>query len=187
MDLVYKHQFSGFAVEATFSSVKEMIEQAAFFGSLPTECPVCGASVFFDYYVTKEKQFKYYGMRCTSLPAHQTQFGQNKNMVDVFYKGPDSWKEAHRHGGGERDEDEAPAMQMPPPRSEFNQPAPKAANGNENGAGKMTEQQETAIRNLAAAKKVDARAVIHQLFGDVRALDFNMAAQVITHLGKLPS
>lgn len=68
---------------------KELIQQAAFWQELPTECPECKASVHFSY--RAPKNFEYYGLRCSGKVTHECNFGQLKSG-GFFYK--DDWKEA---------------------------------------------------------------------------------------------
>lgn len=69
---------------------KELIQQGAFWQSLPTECPTCKASIHFSY--RAPGNFQYYGLKCNNpKQSHECNFGQLKSG-GFFYK--DDWKES---------------------------------------------------------------------------------------------
>jgi hypothetical protein len=77
-------------IEIDGNNAKEIIVQAAFWNSLPHECPLCNAPV--QLFHRDPQDNDYYGLKCTGERPHQTNFGIYKELSKgLFYKGDKSW------------------------------------------------------------------------------------------------
>lgn len=75
-----------FSVELSSESVKEIIEQASFWSSLPKVCPLCKSLVTFTHRQTKDGD-NYWGMACLGQTKHESNFGVYKNTErGLYYK-----------------------------------------------------------------------------------------------------
>jgi hypothetical protein len=73
----------GGTLEIEGTSQKELIKQAAFFGSLPCVCPVCESATRFSF--REPEGYEYYGLICEQ--GHELKFGQHKEGGTLFPKG----------------------------------------------------------------------------------------------------
>lgn len=101
----------------TGDDIKKVVEEAAFFSELPSECPICGSPTGFRY--RNPKDFTYFGMRCTGETTHECNFGQRRDGSGLFYKGKDSWEKEYvgsgdSSGGGGGGGNEAAPEAAPP-------------------------------------------------------------------------
>jgi len=98
-------QVGALAVEVAGESPKDVIEQLGFFGSLPAVCPFeveggpCGHPLQFTYKAFTPRQgqhagklLKYYGLRCSNVPAHECNFGVRTDGGALYYKGKESFE-----------------------------------------------------------------------------------------------
>lgn len=92
-------------VEISSDNIKQIIEQASFWSSLPNECPLCGYPLVFFHRLTKEDD-SYWGQACTGTTIHEANFGVYKKEERGFYYKGDWQKayDAYQNGGG-REED----------------------------------------------------------------------------------
>lgn len=99
-------QIGALTVEVAGEQPKDIIQQLAFFGTLPGLCPfpvdaetTCDFLLQLTFKVVvpqsgehKGKTLKYYGMRCANTPAHECNFGQRADDGSIFYKGANSFQ-----------------------------------------------------------------------------------------------
>lgn len=80
----------GGAIEISAANQKELIEEAAFWQSLPHTCPICGTET--RLYYKEPNGFSYYGLICTNpqWPRHEMNCGQHKEGGTMFVK--DVWQ-----------------------------------------------------------------------------------------------
>lgn len=85
------------------TDLKDAIELAVFFGSIPEKCPECQSEVQFRHYTTKSKH-TYWGLECGGSPKHQTIFHWQKdeNGGDAYLKDGEKWT-AYTPGSAELD------------------------------------------------------------------------------------
>ncbi len=80
-------------VEIASDNIKEIIEQASFWSSLPSNCPICQAPVVFFHRLTKDDD-SYWGQTCTGQTTHEANFGvYKKEARGFYYKG--QWEKAY--------------------------------------------------------------------------------------------
>jgi hypothetical protein len=91
----------GGTLEIEGTTQKELIKQAAFFGSLPSVCPVCESATRFSF--REPEGYEYYGLVCEQ--GHELKFGQHKEGGTLFPKGEwtkfDGQKEVVLHRNGQ--------------------------------------------------------------------------------------
>lgn len=82
-------------IEAEAENNRLMIEQLAFWSSLPEECPLCQQALSFHHRKPKNKQgvqVDYYEMLCAGNPQHRASLHQhNTPGKELYYKGHGSW------------------------------------------------------------------------------------------------
>lgn len=102
---------------------RDLIEQMSFWTQLPTECPLCGASVYLFH--RQPQGYDYYGLKCVGQEgdgtnAHECNFGiYREGNGTLFYKA-DSWQDAWTPQGGGYDDDGGEGMDdsdAPPERA----------------------------------------------------------------------
>lgn len=163
MPIRVKQEIGTLTVEVTGEQPKDIIQQLAFFGTLPAACPfeVEGGPCNFALQLTfktvvpaqgehKGKTLKYYGLRCANTPAHECNFGQRADDGSIFYKGASSFQIEYKAREGAQDytsdhEDHGRQQQSAPreqARDSFNQP--------DNGNGGPTSGQRTLMSKLLA-------------------------------------
>lgn len=130
MPIRVKQEIGTLTVEVTGEQPKDIIQQLAFFGTLPAACPFdveggpCNFALQLTFKVVvpqqgehKGKTLKYYGLRCANTPAHECNFGQRADDGSIFYKGALSFqleykaREAQESGYGGH-EHHQPAQQQ---------------------------------------------------------------------------
>ena len=79
----------GATVTVDGETAKDAIREAAFFQSLPEECPVCSSGLRFDYRVAQE--YKYFELLCER--GHKHQLGQHRDGEGLFYNAQKPWQE----------------------------------------------------------------------------------------------
>lgn len=82
-----------YTVEIAAEDERDIFKKAAFWLSLPTDCPVCGSSVVLDY--RTPKTFKYYELKCTGTPAHKTNLGQPQDGGTLYLDASKPWELSH--------------------------------------------------------------------------------------------
>src|ERR671939_467544 len=67
---------------------QDLWEQAAFFHSLPSVCPVegCGAELLITCRHPTQK-ITYYGLLCKGTPAHECNLSEHADHSGMFYRG----------------------------------------------------------------------------------------------------
>jgi hypothetical protein len=111
-------------------NTKDAIAQSMFWQSLPTACPKCNSGVKFNHYITKEKKYKYYGLKCMSEKPHSINFHEYQDQtLGFFLKYGEEWTEYRPNNELLGDEAETPASLpqrevAPAPRTESAPPAP---------------------------------------------------------------
>jgi len=102
---------------------REILKELAFWQSLPTACPVCGAGTRLVYErVTSKKQnsygkeFDYYRLRCLGEPRHEVTLGVYQDGGGLFYPESKPWTVRRRGADDDLDDDldDEPAHQAPP-------------------------------------------------------------------------
>lgn len=69
---------------------RELIKQAAFWQSIPPECPICHAPLTLNY--RTPQTFEYYELKCTGNPSHSVNFGEAKNTHNLYFDAKKQWK-----------------------------------------------------------------------------------------------
>lgn len=93
-------------VKIESDDVKEIVQRAHFWNSLPNECPVCCASVTFFHKKSPRTGDEFWGLHCSGKPQHESNFGLYKDLArGMFYKG--EWQDAWT--GGNDDESQVGA------------------------------------------------------------------------------
>lgn len=103
------------SVEIEAENARDIVEKAAFWHALPSDCPICHEPVRFFYREPKDNS--YWGMHCLGTPKHETNFGVYKEIAKgLYYKGDKDW---HTWSNG-RDADDAgqPYTAASEPRAE---------------------------------------------------------------------
>jgi hypothetical protein len=96
--IIIKTQIGKSVIEVSAETAKQAIKESAFFQSLPSTCPVCDSLLKFTHRTPQD--FEFFGLECTGEDHHSTNFGQNKNGKDLFYKYSDKWtsyKDRQKH------------------------------------------------------------------------------------------
>lgn len=83
----------GLTVTVNREKETEAIEEAMFWLHLPKVCPLCKSGVTLNHYKTKEKGYKYYGLKCFGYPHHYANFSQHKENMKFYYKFDTEWVE----------------------------------------------------------------------------------------------
>lgn len=170
MPIRVRQEIGTLTVEVTGEQPKDIIQQLAFFGTLPAACPfdVEGGPCNFALQLTfktvvpqqgehKGKTLKYYGLRCANTPAHECNFGQRADDGSIFYKGASSFqleykaRDAQESGYGGHNEHQPPAQpQREQPRDDFNETAAGVVPTQqpEHGNGGPTAAQRTLMSRL---------------------------------------
>jgi hypothetical protein len=143
------------SVEIHSDSIKQVIEQAAFWNSLPAACPLCNAPVAFFHRDPKDND--YWGLNCTGPVTHESNFGVYKTTEKGFYyKGTRSWTKAYDAYQVDSEQQstngnqQAQANSVSPARQEFPE-QPLAGNLNE----LITAKQLGMIRALAREANIN--------------------------------
>lgn len=77
------------SVELASDDIKQVIEQAAFWSSLPDRCPLCQSELIFFHRDPQDND--YWGMQCLGPVTHETNFGVYKTRQGLYYKGEAEW------------------------------------------------------------------------------------------------
>jgi hypothetical protein len=178
-------------VEVEGDDVKQLIEKASFWNSLPHECPLCQASLVFFHRLTQSDD-AYWGQVCTGSPTHEANFGvYKKESRGFYYKG--EWREAYgayQNGGGQGDDfsgqpsappaNQVPAHNMPPAQSPPRDPVAR------NLGDMITSKQLNMIRAIARDANMDAEAICKEMFAcGIDELSKRAASDLIDRLQAL--
>jgi hypothetical protein len=91
-------------IEVSDESMQKVVKQAAFWGDLPSECPICKSGIRFFHRTPQDNE--YYGLTCFGTPSHESNFGQyKKTELGFYYKG--DWQEAFGRGQGDEPREQA--------------------------------------------------------------------------------
>lgn len=89
------------AVEISGNDPLEIFPAAAFWLSLPTQCPKCQAPLVLEY--TTPQTYKYYKLKCTGPTPHAVNLGQKQIDSSLYYDRAKTW-ETFRAGANEDDQ-----------------------------------------------------------------------------------
>lgn len=155
-------------VEVEGDDVKQLIEKASFWNSLPHVCPLCQATLVFFHRLTQSDD-AYWGQACTGTPTHEANFGvYKKESRGFYYKG--DWREAYgayQNGGGQGDDFSGQQQSAPPTNQHTSQPPARPATGDpvaRNLGDMVTSKQLNMIRAIAREGNMDAEAVCGEMF-----------------------
>lgn len=79
-----------YVVELDGNDPRDIWPAAAFWFSLPTECPVCHSPLTFEY--TTPKTFKYYKLKCQGPTPHCVNLGQRQDGGSLYYDRSKTWE-----------------------------------------------------------------------------------------------
>lgn len=138
-------------VEVSGETPLDIFPTAAFWLSLPTQCPKCQADLILDY--KTPKTFKYYVVRCVGETSHAVNLGQKQLDGSLYYDARKPW-ELWRPGQTEDDAAEHAQADA----------APQHANAPDGERGKLIKQiheQKNAcqIRGIVEAERVNLNKV----------------------------
>ena len=88
--ITIKTRFGTQVIEVSADSVKAVIQESAFFQSLPEKCPECGAPLKFTHRTPQD--YEYFGMECTGPDKHAVNFGQSKDMKTLYVDYSKPWQ-----------------------------------------------------------------------------------------------
>lgn len=157
-------------VEVEGEDVKQIVEKASFWSSLPHFCPICQTPLNFFHRLTQSDD-AYWGQACTGNPVHEANFGvYKKESRGFYYKG--DWQkayDAYQNAGGGRGDDfseqraaptngQAPAHNMPPARPPTGDPVAR------NLGDMITSKQLNMVRAISREANMDAEAVCGEMF-----------------------
>lgn len=91
---------TGARIEIEGDTPQDIIRQAAFWQSLPTNCKVCNADLVFDY--ATPKTFKYYKLKCTGSTPHTVNLSEKTADHSMYFDRSKPW-EVWRAGATEDD------------------------------------------------------------------------------------
>lgn len=77
-------------VEISAETSQDVIRAAAFWQSIPIECPECKSPLVFDYQTPKT--FKYYKLKCTGPTAHTTNLSERSDQSGMYYDNRKAWQ-----------------------------------------------------------------------------------------------
>lgn len=176
-------------VEISEDSVQKVVKQAAFWGQLPSTCPVCQTPLVFFHRTPQDNE--YYGLACTGTPIHESNFGQyKKTELGFYYKG--DWQEAYaayqneargqgddeRPTYGSRNPEDAPAQTYAPAAA--NDPVARSL------GDMITAKQLGMIRAIAREANINENAECSSLMHcDIDQLSKRAASDFIDHLQNL--
>lgn len=86
-----------YSIEVAGNNEREVIEQAAFWLSLPTKCrfktgpdKFCGAPLVVDFMTPQG--FKYYKLKCSAASPHCVNLGQKKETFELYFDSSKQWE-----------------------------------------------------------------------------------------------
>lgn len=160
------------AVELSGDSVKDIIEQASFWSSLPRVCPICKSQLQFSYRQTKDGD-SYWGQVCQGQPKHEANFGVYKNSErGLYYKG--EWKVAFQSNSQTSD----PSFTNNPPNH--------VGQGGEGVGELITEKQRKMIYAITTSLRINQEDECQRMFNClVGDLSKKSASDFITYLKQL--
>lgn len=144
-------------------SAKELVKAAAFWASIPPDCPICGAEIFFTYRTPRD--YEYFGLKCRGTPAHETNFGEHKEEAKGLYYKANGWGEAYARGeddggsGGYRDD-----WSPEPPRRESGY-GDEPSRERDSGVDLATTKQLTLIAERAREQNILPEDMSQRMFG----------------------
>lgn len=83
---------SKFSVEIEAEHETDLFKKAAFWLSLPANCPICKSSLILDY--RTPKTFEYYDLKCQGPRPHTVSLGESKGTHDLYFDSKKTWTEA---------------------------------------------------------------------------------------------
>jgi hypothetical protein len=91
---------NGVGFECDAASEKDMFRLAAFFHSIPDDCPICRSPVIFQYRNPGEDEF--WGLICKGSPKHEINFSFRRK-TEYPYLDDSKWKIAYGEPGFGKD------------------------------------------------------------------------------------
>lgn len=79
-----------FSISIDGDSGLDLIPAAAFWLSLPTNCPECAKPLIFDF--STPKGYKYYKLKCTGTPPHCVNLGKKQGDGSLYYDASKHWE-----------------------------------------------------------------------------------------------
>lgn len=144
-------------------TIEEVLREAAFFQSIPHECPICQSALRLTYRTPKNRggvTLNYFGLLCDGKPAHECQFSKRTTEKGggLFIRegnrqdGQPNWRLAYGHRDEEEEHDDHHVE--PPSRSE---PRTATAGVSSNGSrigqpGFLTQSTYNELLRVASTK-----------------------------------
>lgn len=126
-----------FTIEVSAEHETELIKKAAFYLSLPKECPKCKQALIFNY--RTPQTFEYYELKCIGTPSHSFNLGESKGTHDLYYDPQNPKKQWNEYNPNRTNEPEAAQDRNPLSASSASNANPPSFGGNANiGARKNT-------------------------------------------------
>jgi hypothetical protein len=84
------------SIEIDGQDAREIWPIAAFWQSLPTQCPVCRSTLSIEY--RTPQSYKYYILKCSGTPAHSVNLGQRTDTNQLYFDRSKPWELFGRGG-----------------------------------------------------------------------------------------